>query len=178
MVMVAYSPPMLGSGKKKTSCLLLSHLGDRKEKASSLITTGGWVGKSASSLITTGGWEGKNTSSLLTTGGWEGKNTSSLLPSLDGRGWGRVIIEHRDLIQKLGVHDIHHNTGGLTTNKKTNSLREKKKFNVISKKVPSQSISSSPHSSPPPIIKGSIGELLISLDTEGPKYYTVHFTGR
>jgi hypothetical protein len=28
-----------------------------------------------------------------------------------------VILEHRDLIQKLGVNDIHHNTGSLTTNK-------------------------------------------------------------
>jgi hypothetical protein len=28
-----------------------------------------------------------------------------------------VILERRDLIQKLGVNDIHRNTGGLITNK-------------------------------------------------------------
>jgi hypothetical protein len=47
----------------------------------------------------------------------ERKRRPHLLPSLDGRGWGRVILQRRDLIQKLGINDIHHNTGGLTTNK-------------------------------------------------------------
>jgi hypothetical protein len=49
----------------------------------------------------------------------EGKENgaSNLLPSLDGRGWGRVILEHQDLSQKLGKNYIHHNTGGLTINK-------------------------------------------------------------
>jgi hypothetical protein len=28
-----------------------------------------------------------------------------------------VILEGRDLIEKLGVNDIHRNTGGLITNK-------------------------------------------------------------
>jgi hypothetical protein len=48
---------------------------------------------------------------------WKENGASILFPSLDGRGWGRVILEHQDLSQKLGKNYIHHNTGGLTINK-------------------------------------------------------------
>jgi hypothetical protein len=76
--------------EKEASCLLPSQAGERKEKEASR---------------------------LITSGGWEGNSASILFPSLDGRGWGRVILEHRDLSQKLGKNYIHHNTGGLTINK-------------------------------------------------------------
>jgi hypothetical protein len=45
------------------------------------------------------------------------KGASDLLPSLDGRGWGRVILEHQDLSQKLGKNYIHHNPVILARNK-------------------------------------------------------------
>jgi hypothetical protein len=46
-----------------------------------------------------------------------GKGSSFLFPSLDGRGWGRVILERRVLTQKLGLGDNHHNPVILARNK-------------------------------------------------------------
>jgi hypothetical protein len=45
-----------------------------------------------------------------------GKAPPSYSPPLTGGAWGRVILEHQDLSQKLGKNYIHHNTGGLTIN--------------------------------------------------------------
>jgi hypothetical protein len=45
------------------------------------------------------------------------KRALDLLPSLDGRGWGRVILDYRVLIQKLGLDRNHQNTSILSRNK-------------------------------------------------------------
>jgi hypothetical protein len=59
----------------------------------------------------------KEASRLITSGGWEGNSASILFPSLDGRGWGRVILERRVLIQKLGLDDIQYIFSALSRNK-------------------------------------------------------------
>jgi hypothetical protein len=69
-----YPLPRWG-GEKKTSNLLPSHVGARKEKEAFI-------------LIPTGGWERKDSSFLFPSEGWERKGSSFLFPSLDGRGLG------------------------------------------------------------------------------------------
>jgi hypothetical protein len=45
------------------------------------------------------------------------KCASNLLPSLDGRGWGRVILERRVITQKPSLNNNHHIPGILARNK-------------------------------------------------------------
>jgi hypothetical protein len=59
----------------------------------------------------------KDASNLLPSHAGGKKRALDLLPSLDGRGWGRVILEYRALIQKLGLDDNHQNTSILAIDK-------------------------------------------------------------